>query len=409
MTPRYCSGAFARSFSHFANHICFMKYNLNLRQPVRAAVVIAMLLLGLNVTAQQKSQTNYNQLPVKALLLTVPDSKDVPMFCDFIRDALPKEGVNTLVLRIRYKYKFKSHPELADQGALSEQELKAIVKACRDAGIRFIPKMNLLGHQSEDEKILPLLTAYPQFDESPQLNPPHPWKPVYTMYDFYTKSVCPNHPDLLKVIFPLMDELIEVCGADAFHVGLDEVWIIGDDRCPRCAGLDKAEIFAAYVNKLHDHLKSKGCQMWMWSDRLIDGKTTGLLAWQASMNNTSRAIDLIAKDIMICDWKYEDAPPTPAYFSVKGFNVLPSSCNKPEVAIAQLNQVLNIRKNGSRAEYSNILSNRMQGMFHTMWGNSRDFIQAYYGKDKDRDGSVTTFKTLFKEIRKWGQQYRLKQ
>lgn len=36
----------------------------------------------------------------------------------------------------------------------------------------------------------------------------------------------------------------------------------------------------------------------IWGDRLIDGKTTGIGAWEASMNNTYRAIDLIPKDVL---------------------------------------------------------------------------------------------------------------
>ncbi|WP_222539094.1 family 20 glycosylhydrolase [Pedobacter polysacchareus] len=366
-------------------------------------LLFALLTAGLTAVFAQKAAQQVSPVtelfPVRALLLSTPDPEDVPMFCDFITDVLPKEGVNTLVLRINYKYQFETHPELAGHNALSKKNLQKILKACKTAGIRLIPKMNLLGHQSEDVSMLPLLKNYPQFDESPALNPPVPWKPANTMFDFYAKSLCPKHPDLFKIIFPVIDELIDVCGADAFHVGLDEVWIIGDEKCPRCGGLDKAEIFATYVTALHDHLKQKGCEMWMWSDRLIDGKTTNLLAWQASMNHTHRAIDLIPKDIMICDWKYEDAAPTPAYFAIKGFNVLAAPSNKAEVGLAQLDLVRAIRKNGNRAEFSSTISNRMQGMFHTMWGNSKDFILAYHGKQADKDGTVNTFKKLFAEIR----------
>lgn len=363
-------------------------------------ILLALLMIGLGDLHAQKKEPVSPVFPVSALLLSTPDPQDVKLFCDFISEVLPKEGVNTLVMRINYKYQFSSHPELAGHNALSKENLQKIVKACRTAGIRFIPKMNLLGHQSEDVTLLPLLKNYPQFDESPHLNPPIPWKPVNTMFDFYSKSLCPKHPDLFKVIFPVIDELIEVCAADAFHVGLDEVWIIGDEQCPRCAGLDKAEIFAAYVKELNDHLKQKGCEMWMWSDRLIDGKTTNLLAWQASMNNTHRAIDMIPKDIMICDWKYEDAAPTPAYFAIKGFNVLAAPSYKADVALAQLEMLNAIRKNGNRAAFSSTISNRMQGMFHTMWGNSKDFILAYQGKQADKDGTVETFKKLFAEIRR---------
>lgn len=347
------------------------------------------------------AQEAWNELPIRALLLSVPESQDVPLFCKFIRDALPKEGVNTLVVRFEYQYQFKTHPELAGPGALSRDEVKQIVHACKDAGVKLVPCMNLLGHQSDRENIAPLLAKYPQFDESPDYNPPHPWHDG-GQFDFYTKCLCPQHPDLFKVIFPIMDELVEVCEADALHVGLDEAWIIAYPKCPRCGGKDPAEIFAQYVTKLHDHLAEKHCRMWMWSDRLIDGKTTGLLAWQASMNNTFRAIDMIPKDILICDWKYEDAPPTPAYFAIKGFDVVASPCSKTDVALAQLEQIYLIRKNGTRADFSKTISLRMKGMFETTWMSARKFIEAYYSEDKagSARANVDTFKALFAEIRK---------
>jgi hypothetical protein len=364
-------------------------------------VLCSVLCVSDNVTAQTHKEFPWNKLPVKGLLLSVATPGEVPVLCDFIRNALPKEGVNTLALRIEYSYQFKSHPELAEKNAISETDLRNIVKACKDAHIRFIPTVNLLAHQSEKTEIGPLLKQYPQFDESPDYNPPVPWKDG-GQFDFYSKCLCPTHPDLFKVLFPMIDELIEVCGADALHVGLDEAWIIAYNKCPRCGGRDRSEIFADYVTKLHDHLKEKNCEMWMWSDRLLDGKTTNLLGWQASMNDTHRAIDRIPKDIIICDWKYEDAPPTPAYFAIKGFNVLASPCYKADVALDQLSQIYAARKNGTREDFSLTLAEKMQGVFETSWMGPGDFIKAYYGKSdyKLAVDNANAFKKLFAEIRK---------
>ncbi|MGX5819627.1 family 20 glycosylhydrolase [Chitinophaga lutea] len=368
----------------------------------KQVIVTALLLCPGIRGAAQTAAFKWNELSVRGLLMSVPAREDVPVFCDFIRNALPKEGVNTLAIRIEYMYQFKSVPAVAERGALSEADIKQIVRACRDAKIRLIPTMNLLAHQSEQTEMGPLLRAYPQFDESPDYNPPVPWKNG-GMFDFYSKSICPRHPDLFGVLFPIMDELVKVCEADALHVGLDEAWIVGYDKCPRCGGGDRSEIFAEYVNKLHAHLQQKNVQMWMWSDRLIDGKTTGLLAWQASMNDTHRAIDRIPRDIVITDWKYESAPPTPAYFALKGFPVLASSCSRTDVALAQLDQILAGRKDGTRADFALPVASRMQGVFETMWFNSREFINAYYGKGEYRPlakDNVETFKALFKAIRK---------
>jgi len=358
--------------------------------------VLTYLILSPGLFNDCYAQEREENLPIRALLLGAPDSEDLPLFTKFIRDALPKEGVNTLVVRFRYKYQFESHPELADSGALSQEEVKQILMACKDAGVKLIPKMNFLGHQSSREKVFTLLTEYPEFDETPhyELPVPYVWP---NEHDFYCKSYCPSHPDLHKILFALMDDLIEACEADAFHVGMDEVFYLADSKCPRCSGRDKAELYAEEVTRLFNHLKENNIEMWMWGDRFLDGKTTGLGMWQASMNATFRAVELVPKEIMICDWHYREAPPTPGYFALKGFNVLACPYTNAEVALAQLEHIKQVKESSNKR-----IASRLKGIFQTSWGNAKDFIQAYYGEEEvsGRDKSCADcFKRLFAAVR----------
>ena len=91
----------------------------------------------------------------------------------------------------------------------------------------------------------------------------------------YCRSWCPLHPDVNSVVFALIDELADAFEADAFHVGMDEVFLVASDQCPRCRGKHPAEVFAKAVNDLHAHIVGeKKLTMLMWADRLIDGKAT---------------------------------------------------------------------------------------------------------------------------------------
>src|SRR5690606_40003133 len=99
--------------------------------------------------------------------------------------------------------------------------------------------INLLGHQSWAGSLGNLLKVYPQFDETPHVRMPEEYK--WPNPDgLYCKSYCPLHPEVHAVVFALMDEICEVFETDAFHAGMDEVFYIGDDKCPRCGGRDKA-------------------------------------------------------------------------------------------------------------------------------------------------------------------------
>ncbi|MBO9151631.1 family 20 glycosylhydrolase [Chitinophaga sp. GCM10012297] len=234
-----------------------------------------------------------------------------------------------------------------------------------------------------------LLRVYPQFDETPHVKMPekHTWP---NPDGLYCKSYCPLHPDLHKVVFALVDEICEVFEADTFHADMDEVFYIGDDKCPRCGGRDKAELFAGEVNKIRDHLARNGRQLWIWGDRLIDGKTTGMGIWEGSMNNTHRAIDLLQKDVMICDWHYERPDQTPVYFAMKGFSVITCPWRNPSNALLQLEDMYRFRKQATRE-----LKNRYQGMMQTVWSGAGVFLNEFYGQKTEENTPSQCFRKLF--------------
>jgi N-acetyl-beta-hexosaminidase len=192
----------------------------------------------------------------------------------------------------------------------------------------------------------------------------------------------------------LIDELCDVFEADAFHAGMDEVFYIGDDKCPRCSGHDKAELFAGEVRQVHDHLAQKGRRLWIWGDRLLDGKTTGLGEWEASVNGTFRAVDLIPKDVVICDWHYERPDQTAVYFAMKGFQVITCAYQKPAVGIAQAKDMLKFKKS-SPAE----MKDRFQGVMQTVWSDPGRFLSREYHNEPDgktpQNNSWQTFVAMF--------------
>src|SRR5687767_15155594 len=200
----------------------------------------------------------------------------------------------------------------------------------------------------------------------------------------YCKSYCPLHPDVHKIVFALVDEICDVFETDAFHAGMDEVFYIGDSKCPRCSGKDKAALFAGEVKILRDHLAQKNRQLWIWGDRLLDGRSTGLGMWEASFNNTHTAIDMIPKDVMICDWHYERPDKTAVYFAMKGFNVLTCPWRDPTVAVQQLEDMVEFRRHST-----NDMKPRFKGMLQTVWSDTRSFLRGYYAMKQENNNTNT--------------------
>jgi len=270
--------------------------------------------------------------------------------------ALAKLGVNLIFAEVDYNYEYVSHPELRGPDPISKETARKMSALCRSLGIRLVPEFQSLGHQSWAEKTYALLTKYPQFDETPGQFPGNK--------DIYCRSWCPLNPGVLPIINQLYDELLDAFEADALHVGMDEVFLIGSDFCPLCKGHDPAELFTKAVKDAYDHIVTdRGKEMFMWGDRLLDGAAIGFGEWEASMNGTFPAVDRIPKDIIVCDWHYElneaNAYPSIPFLLEKGFRVLPTSFKDPVQVKALIDYSLKFPKD------------RMLGHLCTIWGGMK--------------------------------------
>lgn len=358
------------------------------------ALFFCISLLAIKFSGAQQNPDSL--LPVRGLAIAAPPPFYVDSFVLFIENELAPRNINTLILRVDYNYQYQSHPELGDSIALSKDQVKKIVAVCKQNKIRIIPQINLLGHQSWANKTQNLLRNYPEFDETPEVIMPAVYK-WPNPDSLYCKSYCPLHPKVHSVVFALVDEILEVFEADAFHAGMDEVFYIGSPRCPRCKGKDKAVLFAGEVSRIRNHLVQSGKELWIWGDRLLDGNVTGIGMWEASKNNTYPAIDLIPKDVIICDWHYERADKTAVYFAMKGFSVVTCPWRNPVLAITQLKDMI-----GFRNESTKQMQPRFLGMVQTVWSGAPNFIRDFYaGKTDAQRGTNTpheTFRRLFEEI-----------
>ena len=358
---------------------------------------ICRLLVGtLNLAAAEELADR--TLPVRGFCIAAPSGNRVDEFIKFIEEELAPRSVNALILRVDYSFQFLSRPEMADKGGLSKEQAQKIAAVCKQHQIRIIPLINLLGHQSWHSNCGKLLKVYPEFDETPEVKFPETY--AWPNPDkLYCKSYCPRHPKVHEVVFALVDEVCDAFEADAFHAGMDEVFYIGEDQCPRCKGRNKAELFADEVRAIRDHLQPSKRQLWLWGDRLLDGTLTGLGEWEASRNDTHPAVDLIPKDVVICDWHYSRADQTAVYFAMKGLDVVSCSWKNPEAAAAQVKDMVRFRESSTPQ-----MKQHFQGVVQTIWSGSGGFLDQYYGRkpanDQKNPGHTESkcFARMFEEI-----------
>lgn len=300
----------------------------------------------------QESKTQEGKTVI-GMHTSVYDDETAQMLLDSM-ESLASQGINLLIVEVGYSYQYTSHPEMAT--GLSFEYARAIGKKAKELGIDVVPELNCLGHQSWEENTDSLLSVYPELDETIGQYPNNE--------GIYCRSWCPLNEKVNPFIFDLIDELMEAFQADAFHVGMDEVFIIGDANCPRCRGKSTGELFATEVNDLYQHIVTeKGATMYMWSDRLLDGKALGDVysEWDASYNGTYEALTKIPKDIIMCDWHYDalDEYPSITYLTDAGFRVLTASYNNTEATENFVQATMKVRKT----------DNHVLGHLYTIWGD----------------------------------------
>jgi hypothetical protein len=232
-----------------------------------------------------------------------------------IRNIAARYKMNVIIAQSSYRgILWKSHPEITPDGhGVTLDEYAQEAQYARNHFLHFVPGFESLGHVGD------VLAAHPEIAELPDL-----------ARKGQCSSYCPSNPETYRILFDMWKEIVDAVHPHYFLAGHDEVDALG--QCALCKGKTHAALFAGDVVRLDDWLKAHGVRMMIWGDMLLNraqwlskgpyaanGDTT-----EAVSQGTDAAIDLIPKDVVLCDWQYSPMPSydSQAYFVGKGFQVL---------------------------------------------------------------------------------------
>lgn len=303
----------------------------------------------------------------------IPNAAALKNYVDAVVGYMVPKGVSFAVMEINNNFRFKSFPQVSS-GDITAAELSEACARLRAAGVEPIPLYNCYGHQGWNNRNS-LLKAFLEFDETPWLEDnesafvKYPNKHIRDengrLKTTYTPAWCGNEPKVYDVVFPLIDELIEASGCKHLHLGMDEIFLFGE--CDRCRGMTPSELFKKNLLILREHCAAKGCRVMIWGDRLLDFKKffpdmpADSVCYDYENIGTSKCIDELPKDIILCDWHYDDQK---EHFSGEllshGFTVIPACWHNPENAELLWNNA------SYEAEKQNC-QDRLPGMLITCW------------------------------------------
>lgn len=256
-----------------------------------------------------------------------------------IKYVLSPSGYNYIIMEMGAGMRFDSHPEInaafveaaeksktgewpvlphyevAGGKTVEKDMVRDLVEYARSFGIEVIPEIQSLSHVQYQTLAHPDIAKISADGVKEEVTdarladiPPS---------DFYAHSTCPCNPKNYKIVFDLIDEILEVVQPKKYvHMGHDEVYQLG--ICPICKGKDPARLFADDVIKYRNYLAEKGLQMMIWSDMLQPIGENGKIM------KSRNAVHMIPKDVILMDfiWYFHPENDIEDNLLPYGFNVI---------------------------------------------------------------------------------------
>jgi len=260
-------------------------------------------------------------MDLRGVHLYMPGRKDLDFFKRLVRYLIVPMKFNTIFIQVTAGMEFERRPEInraweeanrrAAEGKappvphgelgggsyITKEEVREIVEYAKGYGLEVIPEVQSLSH------VTYLTLAYPEIAED---------KPEESVVSPYSHCYCPLHPESRRIVFDMVDEVVEVFEPRYVHMGHDEVYALG--LCPRCRGKSRAELYAKDVNEIYFYLKGKGLGMMIWADMLQAFRSY----------SCPEAADLIPRDIILLDfvWYFKMDEDIEDVLLEKGFKVV---------------------------------------------------------------------------------------
>ena len=253
--------------------------------------------------------------PFRGVHMTIPAADQMEFAKRLVKYCLSPMGYNVIIMEVRAGMKFDKHPEISDAyedivektkagtvppfghievaggHPVEKSEVKALVEYIRSFGIDVVPEIQCLGHVQTLTLVYPeIAELYPKgIDENG--NEVDLKEEDARPIPVYPHCFCPQNDFAYELVFDILEEVIEVFEPREYiHMGHDEIYHIG--ICEKCRAKTPAELLAYDLNKIYDHLKSKGYKMMIWGDMLQP----------ITKYKTYDAINMIPKDILLLDF-----------------------------------------------------------------------------------------------------------
>ena len=279
--------SFAENKESYLVEVCEEKGSIALYAPTHRGLIYAAATLRALIAAGKLSSLvlfDYPDKEVRGYRVYTPGSAYIPLFKKMVDDMLVGYKYNTLMIEVGGALEYKRHPEINEEwikfckevgvssgatqeiqnkmyywmkdsihfdngngGFISQDEMRDLIAYCREREIDVYPEVPTLSHSDY------IVRAHRDLNERAE--------------DNYPDTYCPLHPDTYKIVFDILDEVIDVFECDYINIGHDEFYTAA--KCPRCKDKSPSELYVNDIKKISAYLEKKGIKSIIWADKLF--------------------------------------------------------------------------------------------------------------------------------------------
>ena len=193
-------------------------------------------------------------------------------------------------------YKNVFHPDVGGYHYVRQDDVRELCDYLRELGMNVIPEIPSLSHSDY------LLYNHRELAERQD--------------DLYPDTYCPSNEGSYKLLFDVIDEVIDVFQPKEINIAHDELHSVC--ICEKCKDKNAAEVYATDIKRIYNKLKEENIEVLMWGDKLLNSYTKNGNAEGGSLRPmkhyvtgkwsglfippTYTAIDMIPDDIKIVHW-----------------------------------------------------------------------------------------------------------
>ena len=161
---------------------------------------------------------------------------------------------------VQYSRRYPKNSIHIDNGGgdfLSKATISELISYCRDRFVEIIPEVPCLSHADY------LLVPHPELSETRFADADDPFPNV----------ACPSNEDYYKLLFDILDEVVELFSPERVNICHDEIYMFC--QCPECKKHSAEDLLVTDISRIHEHLALKGVKTEIWGEKLLDGLHCG--------------------------------------------------------------------------------------------------------------------------------------